>query len=147
MNRKGENKIRNYFISSILHPRLRAKNFFSVVGGDGNPGFCPVSKEENVRLSNQNGSIGASDVTDKLSVPLSAKLKSTLLKEQERKQRELLQKNEVDGYFRGLPVGNNIGPTSLPYLPTETFISQDAKGKTVMFMSNVKMCFRSKRRV
>jgi len=64
-----------------------------------------VTKEENVRLSGQNGSavlgnvIG--DVTDILSIPLSAKLRSTLLKEQERKQRDLL-KEEADAFQRGM---------------------------------------------
>jgi len=70
-------------------------HIFLVIGGDGNPGFTPVTKEENVRLSGHNG-----DVTDLISIPLSAKLKATLLKEQERKQRDLL-KDESDGYVRG----------------------------------------------
>ena len=70
----------------------------SAIGGDGKPGFCPVSLAESSRLSG-NGALTTLGLQalDPLSIPLSAKLKSTLIKEQERKR---LESRESEGIPR-----------------------------------------------
>jgi hypothetical protein len=61
------------------------------VVGEGGAGFCPVSKEENKRMTNFEG---------RMDEPMSAKLKATLLKEKERAKKEkmifdLEEKNSI----------------------------------------------------
>ena len=70
----------------------------SAIGGDGKAGFCPVSLAESSRLSG-NGALTTLvlQAADPLSMPLSAKLKSTLIKEQERKR---LESRESEGIPR-----------------------------------------------